>query len=243
MLMAWRSLAEAEARLRHTGLAEAHPIAALLPNEHQIDNLGNENLTIGDALSDSCVQALWGTATSDAARDLLVEITRNAFTHGGATHVQLAIGAGSISLHDNGGAFNPLELAALDGRGGAAAVRTYIQRHSGRSILAWHRVHHGNEFTIGPLPPAEALERLATCAIDLRKKGRWEPIQRERLAGCRVVYVVLPKYCSPSDVYMLREHVLPSEQGQIPVFLLSEASEGVRTLLLEVFPKCQCVEL
>lgn len=130
LLQHWKRVAEQSARLlQELGISGTLPCQALEwlglgSNKVEIDGPGSENQLIGEALSDSCVPAIWGGELAHAVRDLLIEVARNAFAHGGATRAILEVTARTVSIHDDGTPFDATTLLqAHGGSGGCAAIR------------------------------------------------------------------------------------------------------------------------
>src|SRR5262249_53488966 len=104
---------------------------------------------IANLLQDCCVSIVWGTDLTNAIRDVIVEIIRNAFIHGNASNCRLSVQKHAIHVEDNGADYDWLGLPiASSGRGGAAAVKHLIRDFADRIILGSKRAASENHTTI-----------------------------------------------------------------------------------------------
>ena len=252
MLKKRRLLAElrAQLELHHGEIADSEMISfGLAEQEIKIEGMGVENKIIGDALRNSLVPAVWGSRIADAVRDVLIEVARNALTHGAGNSCSLKIEDSVIQLTDNGGDFNPWELGVKEsGRGGAAAVRELLDTFGGRLVVAFERVKEQNLTTISLPQSIEDVKRVTRCCIDVTGQLRYteepcrvpSPAAVKVVQTCKVIYLLLPEYLSGSDVCKLDDIVdKPAFQGRKIVFVTSGASLMVEGLLADLFPGCQ----
>src|SRR5690606_20933199 len=108
VLRTWRKLAELRARLSQEKGRDIELTPALLAQESMpeycadVTGMGSGLKVIGDAIEASCMPQIWGLGISRALRDVLIEVSQNAFTHGKAKSVRLNILPNSIQLTDDG---------------------------------------------------------------------------------------------------------------------------------------------
>jgi len=253
MLAKWREFAESRARFQ-----QAHGADKVLPQNElikigladqalQLSTQDNESDIIGQALLDSCVTLVWGTELCNAVRDVLVEVARNTFIHGGATTCSIIIHGRSIHVMDNGRDFNWLDLpASTVGRGGAAAVRTLFQDFGGKLVLGSKRNNDKNETIIALAHSFDDVACVDPCSTVLRKEDfksiragklldSWFPPKQKH---CRIVYIILPEFIPHSDAISVSDSLSKQDVNdkQI-VFVVSNTSRGVQQYFLKRFPQ------
>lgn len=207
MLKGWRHFAELRAQLEQDlgRPVEFRPgelsHRGLINHEVEIDNSGPENKIIGDALNDSCVSLIWGTDLVDVVRDALVEIARNARTHGRASRSILRIEPRAILLRDNGAPFNPWRLLEPGCGGGTQAVRQLVKSYGDQFILESRRYDDWNEYILALACDIEDLSAITPCVavvdydeeMDLR-------VELNVIEDCDTVYVLVSEYLVYSDL-------------------------------------------
>ena len=260
MLKKWREMAYFRAQWRQEfGADKPLPQKRLVEigfaNETlTFTSLGNETKAIGCALLDSCVPVVWGDELSHAVRDVLVEIVRNTFTHGGASSCKIIIHRRSISVTDNGADFNWLDLpSSLNARGGASAVKTRFAQFGDKLLLGAKRHNDENQTTIALALSIEDMAIVSPCSVELEEK-EWDEIRRKRQIPslwfsaetemCRILYVVLPEFLPHSDAILLSE-ILQNQSGQKRqiVFVAKNTSSGVKEYLLDMFPSARMLNV
>lgn len=206
-LLTWKKIAELRARLsqelgRDIDLSPRDLSDVPLPSDAlQLNSLGAENGVIGDALSRSCVEQIWGLKVARAARDTLIELVRNAFTHGRAKVVRLEIRANYIEIVDDGQAFDSSKLSVTGG-GGSLSVLALREDHAATIVFRYS--HEGglnhNKLTL-VRKPADFLAA-TPCSISMGYADLPTlPEQIVALTTCDTVYVLLPQYIALSDVF------------------------------------------
>ena len=209
VLLTWKKIAELRARLsqelgRDIDLTPRDLSAVPLPSDSlRLNSLGAENNIIGDALSRSCVEQIWGVHVARAARDVLIELTRNAFDYGSAKIVRLEIRANHIEIVDDGRAFDSSKLCATDG-GGSLSVLALSEDHAAAIVFrsSFEDGLNHNKLTL-VRKPADVLAA-TPCSLTIGYTDL--STLREQiiaLTTCDTVYVLLPKYAALSDAFRL----------------------------------------
>jgi hypothetical protein len=233
-----RVLAKDSRQLFHVGLPE-HKIKIATAN-------GSENALIGDALRDSCASSIWGDSLIGYVRDYLIERTRNAFRHGGATEVKIEISAKQIVLIDDGDKFDYLDLLKSNkARGGAASKKRLLEKYGGEIVSLTRRVDERNFTTFSLVADVESLVELTPCTIELRYDMESSPnFNLEIFESCSHIYVTLPKYFSTSDLHWLNT-ILPAldnDESRL-VFVMSEVAEYIPEELARFYPTARVMSL
>jgi hypothetical protein len=248
MLKQWRAIAETTARIRQQyGLVNACDFPemqslALAPQVLHLEAMFTNDV-VGESVTLSCVNEIWGHRIASSSRDFLIEYARNAFEHGGASEVSLEFKGNAIVVTDNGRHFDPRQLAPENvGRGGGFAYRRLVKYLSVGAIAA--RIHDsGTNQMIIPL--VRDLNDLIThnpCALSVtRDQLKSGTIDFRAVQECDTVYVVAPRYQTYSD--RARYELLLGNAAQIPsqlpanvVLILPYASEDVVQYFRSRFP-------
>ncbi|MFB3302662.1 hypothetical protein [Pseudomonas sp. AMR01] len=233
-----RALSKDSRRLLHIGLPK-HMIKIATAN-------GSENALIGDALRDSCASAIWGENLIGYVRDYLIERTRNAFKHGGATEVKIEVSAKQIVLIDDGDKFDHLELLNSNrARGGAASKKKLLEKYSNEVVSVVRRVGDHNFSTFSLLVDADELAQVTPCTIELRYGMEESPnFNLEIFESCSHIYVTLPRYFSTSDLYWLHT-ILPAldnDESRL-VFVMREVADYIPGELARSYPQSRIMNL
>jgi hypothetical protein len=241
MLRRWRELAELRARIRleSSGTKDLTRAALLhfelVSNAIALPRIGTENILIGDALHDSLVQHIWGKDIADSVRDFAIEIARNAFDHGGATEFVLDVTQREMRLTDNGRPFDTLGMSPKTGRGGARALHELRLLAGERIILSSSRVDGTNVTRLAFVRTANDALELSACSLFVDHAVLHERSRVERLSSCDKIYIVLPRYTSISDAYMLEIALPVLAPGASYVFVVSRTSRVVQRIIAELF--------
>ncbi|MBE0688591.1 MAG: hypothetical protein IH587_00535 [Anaerolineae bacterium] len=215
MLKTWKRIAEVRATLSQqlghwVQLAPKQLSDVPLPSgKIDLSELGGENKIIGDGLASSCVEQIWGVGPARAARDLFLELTRNAFQHGGAKKATLKIEPTYIELLDDGNPFDSRDLGRLEaGSGGATSVRVLERSHRAALMHASERVGDQNRNRVSYLRAPKDILAATRCAMEVTHEIAYlsDEALTARLvvfADCRTIYLVLPEYASYSDVFLV----------------------------------------
>lgn len=238
MLKTWRKIAESRARYQQENDKDIAPQndelleIGFAPETVVLKCLGPENEIIGNALQDTCVQLIWGNGLANAARDVLIEITRNAFNHGCATECSITITDNEIIHTEDGLEFNCFGLQFHErGRGGSTAIRGLISSFGNKLLLGSRRENSGSRDvnrTVFALASLANIDLVKPCGVFLKprdmeaiKQGTFPArLFNPDVASCYVVYVVLPNFPAPSDAINLFE-TMPADamKGKQLVFV------------------------
>jgi hypothetical protein len=256
MLQKWRELAEFRAQW-----AVDHGIEKPLPQyvmqgrvgfadeEIKFTELSKENELIGLAFNDCCVETMWPASISRTVRDVIIELVRNSLTHGLANQCIVRMTKDAIYVSDDGIDFSCLDLRSHPkARGGASTIQHLIDEYGSEVILGSKRENGLNQTMFAPAGGYKGIGLARPCAVSLDRHD-WEVIKGGSLPAwfldgslnpCRIVYVMLPHFISPSDAYKLRERVsIDALKEKQIVFVAGGASELVRKQLQELFPGCR----
>jgi hypothetical protein len=238
----WREIAELRARVeveRVEGRARCLFDLDLASSDFCVRTRGTENRIIGEALQDAGVGEIWGVEEMHAVRDCVVEIVRNALTHGRATAVNVSIEGRRIRMTDDGSPFDPRTLYARGSEsGGVLAVNHLLDTYRDNIVLSSAKLGNRNQVIISLARSAEDVRNATLCHLefgwnDLTEDAR--PMFVE--SGCHVVYVILPPFISPSDAISVsrRLHWL-REDGRPIIFIAENTSSVVRDRMERLFP-------
>jgi hypothetical protein len=253
MLKNWRKIAERRAQLAQE-LDRQLPISAdllvgipLVKAVVDIQGIGEETARIGEALDDSCVPILWGEQVGHAVRDVVIELARNAFIHGNASTFTLNIEPDYVRLTDDGHDFDPWNLVEESTlmSGGRTAIRQMVHEFGNRLILATERVGKLNETTIAFPRSRQDVSNVTPCAVTIEREEAMNGYRRiEFVRTCRVFYVILPRYFSPSEGYELSK-MLRNEmpKGTKLIWVVEDLSLWVKELLRKSIPGSEILEL
>lgn len=251
MLVAWRKLAELKAKLRQETGREIEfgslvpSGATLVQQEITFLGIGAENETIGNALRHSCVYDLWGQRNGDAARDLLIELIRNAFTHGGAKTANLRIEPSRIVLRDDGVEF-PVDqlLEHPERRGGGAAMREFVSEDNSHAIVSSRWEEGFNETVIALVASASELAEVTPCTLTMTI-GRMatQVIDIDEFATCNMIYIIPPRYIAFSDIMVVVERVAEARARKRITLVLQDVSDGVARRLAAMLTDVRILRL
>lgn len=243
MLKQWRRLAEQRAQLRQA----YGDIDFTYHSELVAVGLAPETITlipgpelsakIGLAVRHAWLPEICGKDSSDAVRDFLIEHARNAFSHGGATSVEVEFTSQAIEVSDNGAPFVVANLAGPNTRGGGLAYRALLDaRHLGHASS--RRAGNMNYVHIPFVLDVTDLPRVNPCAVALDHEDiRAGTLDLVQLTGCDRVFLVAPDFAVFSDGHMY-ERVLRQVLIDHPkvVLILPHASAKVIEHYSRLFP-------
>lgn len=238
----WREIAELRARAQVERAARRRLLLFdldLAPSDFHVRADGTENRIIGEALQDAGVGEIWGTEEMHAVRDCVVELVRNALTHGRATAVNVSIEGRRILITDDGARFDPWTLYSRGSEpGGVLAVKHLLDAYRDNMVLSSSRLGDRNQVIISLVRSAEDVRNATPCHLEFRWSDLTEdapPMFIE--TGCHAIYVILPPYISPSDAISVsrRLHWL-REDGHPVIFIAEHTSQVVRDRMERLFP-------
>lgn len=238
----WREIAEVRARAQVERAASRRLLLFdldLAPSDFHVRAGGTENRIIGEALQDAGVGEIWGREEMHVVRDCVVELVRNALTHGRATAVNVSIEGRCIRMTEDGDPFDPWTLYARGSEsGGVLAVKHLLDAYRDNIVLSSSRLGDRNQVIISLARSAEDVRNATPCHLEFRWSDLTEdapPMSIEK--GCHAVYVILPPFISPSDAISVsrRLHWL-REDGRPVIFIAEHTSKVVRDRMERLFP-------
>jgi|ERR1035441_8505394 hypothetical protein len=260
MLRKWRELAEFRAQwMQDHGAERPVPLhvlegrVGLADEELRFVKLGNENAVLGTAFMDCCVESIWSQEISRVVRDVAVEIIRNSLTHGKASECIVQITRDAIFVRDNGFDFSVFDLEMHPkGRGGAAATKHLIAKCGQEVILGSKRQNGMNETMFARGGSYSGILLTKPCCIQLDRHD-FEQIKTKQfparllspeLNPCKLVYLLLPSFLTPSDTYILRESISQDAVcGKKIIFVAPGSSSFVCQQIAEFFPNCRVLQI
>lgn len=246
MIRAWRRMAETRARIEHEiGRTlfdgEEYLIGERLVEQRlQWNGIGAENEAIGQALIAAGLPAIWGNSLTHAVRDVVVELSRNAFQHGSATQATINIDVNRVRLTTDGAWFDPLSLLDCpNASGGAWALAELLTAFRDRVVFAPRRLPDQSEIVISRVVTKADVLAATDCALSLpRDQLLRGSLHVDLMEGCRVVYVVLPEFASISDVAMIARRVASELSGKRIIFVGAQVSAGVEAYVGKFVAGC-----
>ena len=180
-----------------------------------------------------------GVDAMHAVRDCVIEIVRNARTHGLARTVTVSISGRCVSIVDDGAAFDVWSLCGTEAEtGGTLAISHLLDYYREHIVLSSYRADESNHVTISLVRSSEDVRNATPCHLeftldDLREDASPHFIER----GCHAIYIILPPYISPSDSSKLSTqlHWLRRD-GRPLIFIAENISRVVRKRMLRLFP-------
>lgn len=252
-LIKWKAVAEKKAQLEHElgRSIDAEPYLltslGLANNEISLDSAnGTENRLIGDALKFSCAYALWGEGIVSYIRGYLIERTRNAFLHGGATFVKIEIEANKVTLIDDGDEFDHHDLLKHPkARGGAETKRRLINKYGNNIICITQRNNDENKSTISLLTNKNIIKDITPCTIELSCEIAFiEEYKLDVFETCSEVYITIPDYFGLSDLGWVTR-VLPrvdNDEKRL-VFVVDDVADYLPEYIKRAFPTSRIINL
>lgn len=206
-LKTWKEVAEIRARLwqqfgRGIELLPKHFNSVPLPKSKvAFESLGQENYVVGEAVSKSCIEQIWGREESFAIRDALIELVRNAFGHGKAVNVEIEITENSIKVFDDGSSYEAAMLLNHVGNGGGYHAMHEIASKFSRSIyVESNNVDGRNCHVFSVVSSAKDIKSLTPCCVEIPSDYYWgRGVEFKVAESCKAVYVMFPEYFAISD--------------------------------------------
>lgn len=241
-LMVWKDVAEIRAMLwqqfgRNIELLPKHFNRVPLPKSKiEFESLGQENHLIGEAISNSCIEQIWGKEESLAIRDALIEVVRNAFEHGNAGNICIEITENSIKVSDDGSSYDAKMLLEEARQGGGFhAIHEITSRFSDAIYFTSSNENKINCHVFSVVSSSENIKSLTPCHIEISKDYYWEREVDFKVAECcKVVYVIFPKYFALSDalkIPVLVNNHLP--KGKELIFVAENLSSRAVDLMTQ----------
>ncbi|WFU59479.1 hypothetical protein QA639_19035 [Bradyrhizobium pachyrhizi] len=251
LLSDWRRLAEHRARLRHE-----------LGRELSSDDMSGEALAkvaiaiyvpeltreITEAIQVSDLSGVWGAQTALAVRDFVIEIGRNAMTHGRANSFQLTIAAHTVVLSDDGAPFS-LEnlLASGSPRGGTTSLKQ-MQKRLPNLVVSYARQEARNVITIASTSAIDEMLSTNPCTTDFF--GAMSSVRAamefiETRPECGTIFL-RPRWgsLSYSDLGSLAWAIDAYGFRQRDIALILEPhSEGILEVIAETMPNVRVIKI
>lgn len=250
MLKKWRELAEARARFLHehgwniSKLPKSYPDFNLAESSLAISDVNSLNETLGDAIRFSCVPEVWGPSIARCVRDFVIELARNAFEHGAATTFKIETEPTSIELTDDGAYFDLWSLPeAPNAGGGSVSLKALLKQMPEKVVLVSERRGQNNVTVISRIADISEIENLTHCVVSVKYKDIRERTH-EIIAhpSCKVVYVLLPGYQTPSDsISLVKKVKRESHDPRRLIFVLQDPSEASLGIITDAFPDSRIV--
>lgn len=252
MLIKWKQIAEYRAKfLQANGSSilnkeiDFHNIG-LAEVLESINNKQSLEKQIGDSIELSCVPEVWGKDISTIIRDFLIEVALNSFDHGSATTFELSIKSDHITTSDDGVEFDIWDLPnSPSPRGGAIALNALLQKMTERVIVTSSHKGGKNEISIAKIDNIDSIVDYTPCVVKISSEDiRDGTYQLIASSCCKVVYVVMPEYCSPSlSISMEKKLKQESHDQSRLIFVLRGASTTTTELVSSAFPKSRIVHM
>lgn len=249
LLKDWRRQAERRAELRHALGRDLTPddlateALAAISIELATPDLVHE---IAAIVSHSGMEAIWGGPSALAARDLAIEIARNALTHGGAKQFSARVTAHGLELSDDGSPFSLADLEeTLSPRGGLRAL-AQLRRSAPNIVLSYIRKGERNVVTLASTSALEEL--LATNPCSTAVYGGSASVEAamqfiQDRPECGTIFL-RPRYgiLSYSDLYNLKSGLVMWGLTERDIALVMDPhSEGISKFLAEEMPNVRLI--
>jgi hypothetical protein len=206
MLQDWKIIAELIARIMvekgcsYEDAAKQFTFRELVTETIKVQDADNDSQLIGDMLKDCEVELSWGKEKAYIVRDLLIELTRNALTHGKATEVQITINDNQITLCDNGEKFNS-KTSLNNGKGGTWAASAMRKLELNKIIWVYYYEFGQNVTRLAYIGKNIHLENLTPCSIEVKRTELYRGEFKIKAAEtCEDIYVIIPQYLVYSDI-------------------------------------------
>ncbi|MEC6881498.1 hypothetical protein [Photobacterium piscicola] len=252
ILLKWKEVAERRAQIENElGRDISDESEYLLSLRLAASNVtistvwSNENELIGNALRNSCVEAIWGKRLVSYLCGVLIERARNALTHGGATSVKLEVDTSSVRLIDDGDEYSLTQLLEHpSGRGGALSYKYLLEQYGSKVIPISRRFENKNEISFGVIISKESIKELTPCTVELKYSAMDEGYEMNVFDTCHEIYVTLPNYFGLSDMYWLKK-IIPNIQskGKDLVFVMDDIADYVPQYIMQAYPDARIINL
>jgi hypothetical protein len=247
LLADWRRIVERRASASiELGRAPEDLAAEPLAGIHLEVSIPEPIFEISEAIKFSYLSEVWGEQASLAVRDLVVDLCRNAFTHGGAKRFRLEVTAHRVLLIDDGTPFSISDLLKSSVPGGGVLAVKEIARSLPSLIVSHHREEAQNVVTLASAKALDEMLSTNPCAAELTAgeyftKGAVNFVQSH--PECETIYF-RPEYgmLSFSHVYQLARAI--SAHGLTDrdiVLILAPHSAGIYKLVTEEMPNIRIV--
>ena len=244
VLKHWKEIAEEKAHYAKVygwdaiGKDKFFPVKSLAEIQLSFANEINASTLIGNAIRDSSLPYIWGKTQSVIAKDLIIELCRNAFTPGKATKFELEISSNKIELRYDGVEFNIFELLNHENAdGGADTLKEVIETH--RNDFAVNYIYtHENKVTLHSVQDFGNMKATLPCIIELKNYDQSKAVDSLSIhEKCGALYILLPMDFCRSNVGELESHLSGIQPDGKPVFIVgSEISANTKRAIVARFP-------
>lgn len=171
VLVQWRKLAEFRAKIRQQFGGDIDivsyrgdmDLASFEENINLSDSLGER---IREYMIRSCAIDVWGRDLHNALRELLFEVSQNAFKHGGAKEISMEVDYNKITISYDGTAFSLDDLANHSSdRGGASCIRSFRTRYAKKVVLSYFYKNDKNNISISFPAKKEDVAQATPCCV------------------------------------------------------------------------------
>ncbi|ALL05577.1 hypothetical protein AQ505_08785 [Pedobacter sp. PACM 27299] len=234
MLKDWKQIAETTARImvekgcNYDAASKHFAFRELIAETINVGSMDTDSQTIGDLLKDCGVELSWGKENAHILRDLIIELTRNALSHGKATEVKILIADDNITLIDNGAKFNP-KLSLTHGTGGTWAAAAMRKLEGDKIIWVYYHEFGQNISRMTYIGKNFHFENITPCSIEVNRtelyKGEFKIKVTET---CEDIYVIIPLYLVYSDIALVEMAVKGFDtKGKTVTLICRHVSSGV----------------
>ncbi|WP_135213170.1 sensor histidine kinase [Vitreimonas flagellata] len=239
LLCQWRDAAVRRAAIRQASGSVSNAEFDLFEHEITVTHSNLQETTVGQGFIDAGAPVFWGPL-SDAVRDFVFEVVQNALTHGGASRATVTFKPKSITVRDDGAAFDPSALPTMPNtRGGGLAFQALVRRGGDRLTMLFTHAKDGNEYKLQFLRTRSDLTQHSPCAIDFTwdtDRGLLHPHVAERARDCSTLFVAVPDYMSFSRSMLLGDRLASWVGGRQVIFVGRSISQDVQEQLTRDVP-------
>lgn len=251
ILSHWKVVAEQKAAMAKTLGWEifennkSFPIDTLGSVKVSLSQESSANSIIGDAIFDSCLPYVWGKDQAIIIRDLIIELYRNSFSHGFATHYSIEILPKKIVIHYDGTLYNIFKLLSESaGDGGSDTIKEILSIHKNDLAINYNAKNGINEIIVHRIKDFSDLSGTLPCIIKLDEmENGAAPASLTVHESCGAIYVVLPMHFCRSDVRGLESSLLAFDSNNRPVFIIGiDLSEHTKREITNRFQSYHLIE-
>jgi len=248
MLEDWKQIAETTARImveKGCSYQEARKHLAfrdLIAETINVGSLDNDSQIIGELVKDCGVELSWGKDNAHVLRDLLIELTRNALSHGKATEVRLTVEDENITIYDNGAKFNP-KLGLSNGTGGTWAAAAMRKLEVDKIVWVHFYEFGQNVSRITYIGKNANFGNITPCSLEVNRneiyRGKFKIKINET---CDDIYIVIPLYLVYSDIAVLHMAMEDFDsKGKTITLICRYVSSGVVEQAKRLLPHIQII--
>jgi len=256
MLQRWRELAELRARLNQEinssvpiYLHRGNEVPLAIVNKSATQNSSDVLNEICNAVLDSCIVDIWGEELGYAIRDVVGELMSNAFRHGGARKFELDIQLNRVLIKSDDGPYNFGQLLNDSQCHGGQQAASALVKFRDRILTSYRREDNYNTLEISFITSSQQVLGTTVCSVDyndffttLNSQSEWPEIY----SNCETIYIVMSskQHLIPSVARTLSIRLKELASAQKKIVLIGSAiSEGVKSMLQDIFPDIQIMQI